>query len=76
MFVDKETQQSLVYVSFKHDVDKVTTPAEYLADQRRGLFVIAMNARLYRIGRKPDPPFYHAMVWHYFVLQCKTVSAL
>jgi hypothetical protein len=55
-----------VYVSYKHETEKVTTPAEYLRDLRGGLFAHALNARLYRIGRKADPPYYHAMVTHPF----------
>jgi hypothetical protein len=31
VFIDRETQESLVYVSFKHAPMRITTAAEYLA---------------------------------------------
>lgn len=62
VFIDKEAQQSLLHVSFKMDTENVTTPAEYLCSMREDLFQTAMNSRFFRIGRRPDPPFYNAQV--------------
>ena len=59
-FTDKEAQQSLVHISFKHPTPRVTTPAEYLDNIRQSLFQIALNRRFFNIGRRPDPPFYAA----------------
>ncbi|BDA41495.1 probable zinc protease PqqL [Coccomyxa sp. Obi] len=62
VFIDKEAQQSLLHVSFKMDTENVTTPAEYLCSLREDLFQTAMNSRFFRIGRRPDPPFYNAQI--------------
>lgn len=61
-FTDKEAQQSLVHISFKHPTPRVTTPCEYLESLRESLFQVALNRRFFNIGRRPDPPFYAAQV--------------
>lgn len=70
VFIDKEAQQSLLHVSFKVDTENVTTPAEYLCSMREDLFQTAMNSRFFRIGRRPDPPFYNAQVQMRSQIEC------
>jgi hypothetical protein len=61
-FTDAEAQQSLVHLSFKHPTPPVKTPREYLDYLKESLFQVAFNARLFRLGRRQDPPFFAATV--------------
>ena len=62
MFTDKEAQQALVHVSFKHGAPPCRTPREYKRALTEDIFQTALNKRFFRISRQRDPPFYVAEV--------------
>ena len=62
MFTDKEAQQALVHVSFKHGAPPCRTPREYKRALTEDIFQTALNKRFFRISRQQDPPFYVAEV--------------
>ena len=51
-----------MHVSFKHDAPPCATPRHYKRALTEDIFQTALNRRLYRISRQPDPPFYAAEV--------------
>mmetsp|Transcript_12208 Transcript_12208/g.26250 ORF Transcript_12208/g.26250 Transcript_12208/m.26250 type:complete len:1102 (+) Transcript_12208:74-3379(+) len=57
VMVDKEAQDSTVFVSFKHPRSKTTTPAEFLEHLLDLLFEVALAGRLFKLSRLVDPPF-------------------
>ena len=61
-YVDKETQQAAVQVIFQQEslLLKSAKDLRYLITEE--LFLVALNNRLFRISRRPDPPFYAAAV--------------
>lgn len=61
-FVDKEQQHASVQITFNHQRQKVNTVAGFVAFLKDGLFQVALNNRLFKMGRKPDPPFWIAQV--------------
>lgn len=62
VFTDKEAQQALVHVSFKHGAPPCRTPREYKRALTEDIFQTALNKRFFRISRQRDPPFYVAEV--------------
>ncbi len=62
VFVDKEQQDSSVYVSFKVPRRPIATPEQFLHHLRQMVFQQALSARLFRICRAHEPPFFSASV--------------
>ncbi|GFR46295.1 hypothetical protein Agub_g7851, partial [Astrephomene gubernaculifera] len=62
VLVDRETQHPSVYVSYKHPRMQIRTPQEFLQHLALSVFEIALNNRLYKIGRQREPPFASAAV--------------
>lgn len=60
--MDKEQQHASVQITFNHIRQKVNTAAGFVAYMKDGLFQVALNNRLFKMGRKPDPPFWLAQV--------------
>ena len=61
-FVDKDQQDASVQVSFNHQRRKVDTAAASVAVLKGPLFQVALNNKLAKISRKPNPPFCFAEV--------------
>lgn len=66
-FVDKEQQHASIQVTFNHPRRKINTAAGFVTFLKDGLFQVALNNRLFKMGRKPDPPFWIAQVCISFV---------
>ncbi|KAG2499479.1 hypothetical protein HYH03_002426 [Edaphochlamys debaryana] len=62
VLVDRETEHPLVYVSYKHPRMRISTPSDFLDHLALALFEIALNNRLYKLTRLPEPPFASASV--------------
>ena len=61
-YVDKETQQASVQVIFQQETLQLKSAQDLKALIIEELFLVALNNRLFRISRRPDPPFYGAAV--------------
>ncbi|KAK3250341.1 hypothetical protein CYMTET_40280 [Cymbomonas tetramitiformis] len=58
--VDKETQQSVCYISFKHPKKQLLSAFDHREHMIGELFSIIMNSRFFKISRQTNPPFYTA----------------
>lgn len=63
-YVDKETQQAAVTAVFQQEFLELSSPKDLKNLITEELFLVALNNRLFRISRRPDPPFYAAAVSH------------
>ena len=62
VFVDREQQDSSVYVSFKVPRRPIATPEQFLHHLHQMVFQQALSARLFRTSRLNEPPFFAASV--------------
>ena len=73
-YVDKETQQAAVTVIFQQEFLELKSPKDLKALITEELFLVALNNRLFRISRRPEPPFYAAAVRLPNSLCCKLTA--
>ena len=62
VMIDKEAQETTVYVSFKLDRQGTITPAQYLEQIKDLAFQSVVSSRLFKLSRGTDPPFSSAGV--------------
>lgn len=58
--VDREITASQITISFSKAREEEINLSDYRKYTAEQLFEIAFNRRLYRISRRPDPPYYSA----------------
>ena len=57
---NKEHTKTTVTVTFKYEANKVSTPGGFFRKTIEDAFKLALDNRLYKIMRRPDPPFFSA----------------
>lgn len=59
-YVEKELTDSSLTVSFKRQAQPLKTPAQFRTNLVEEIFCSALSHRLFKLSRRPDPPFYSA----------------
>ncbi|KAF5842254.1 peptidase M16 inactive domain-containing protein, partial [Dunaliella salina] len=62
VFIDKEVQESTVFVSFKQKRPPMSTPKQLLDHFESYVFQEVLNTRLFKLSREQEPPFAVAAV--------------
>ena len=74
--VDKEHTKTTVTLTYKYDSNDLSTPGGYFRETVEDAFKLALDNRLYKLMRRPNPPFFSAGCSAEAATRCTTTFSL